>query len=555
MYTGKLLQQHSFEVKSITKQLKLNSKVEQFANKKSYVTLKDHKDKFLNNPKCRLINPAKSKIGIVSKYYLEKINDNIRRKSELRQWRNTSSVISWFKQIPSKEKSQLIKFDIVDFYPSITEELLMKSLNYARSIEAIDKNVVNIIMHSRKSLLFDRDNVWVKKENSNFDVTMGSYNGAELFELTGLYIIDIFSNEFGKEKIGLYRDYGLSCFQNMTGPQAEKVKKKICEIFQSFGLKITIETNLQITDFLDITFNLKNGKYYPFRKPNNDSLYINALSNHAKNIIKEIPNMIGKRVSEISCDEHEFEKAKGDYNKGLEKSGFSEKIKYYKQGPVKRAHTRKVIWFNPPYSSHVKTNVGKTFMKLLVKHFPKHHIYYKIFNKNTIKLSYSCMPNMGSIITKHNNKLLFSSLEQPTRMCNCRDKGSCPLNGNCLQKSFVYKAQVDSADSKKYYLGTSDDEFKFRYNNHTMSFQNRGYEKKTELSKYIWNLKDKGEDFTFKWSVAAKAFPYTCSKRCDLCLTEKLLIAKADPRTLLNKRSEIVSKCRHCNKFTLKCFQ
>ena len=153
----------------------------------------------------------------------------------------------------------------------------------------------------------------------------------------------------------------------MTSPQAEKVKKKICEIFQSFGLKITIETNLQITDFLDITFNLKNGKYYPFRKPNNHPLYINALSNHAKNIIKEIPNMIGKRVSEISCDEHEFERAKGDYNKALEKSGFSENIKYYKQGPVKRAHTRKVIWFNPPYSSHVKTNVGKTFMKLLVK--------------------------------------------------------------------------------------------------------------------------------------------------------------------------------------------
>ena len=71
-----------------------------------------------------------------------------------------------------------------------------------------------------------------------------------------------------------------------------------------------------------------------------------------------------------------------------------------------------VIWFNPPYSSHVKINVGKTFMKLIAKHFPKHRRYYKIFNKNTIKLSYSCMPNMGSIIAKHNNKLLFHSLEQ-----------------------------------------------------------------------------------------------------------------------------------------------
>ena len=109
-------------------------------------------------------------------------------------------------------------------------------------------------MRSRKSLLFD---VWVKKENANFDVTMENYDGAELCELTGLYILNVLSSEFGKGKIGLYRDDGLSCFQNMTGPQAERVKKKICEIFQSCGLKITIETNLQITDFLDVTFNLK----------------------------------------------------------------------------------------------------------------------------------------------------------------------------------------------------------------------------------------------------------------------------------------------------------
>ena len=89
-----------------------------------------------------------------------------------------------------------------------------------------------------------------------------------------------------------------------------------------------------------------------------------------------------------------------------------------------------------------------------------------------------------------------------------------------------------------------------------MSFRNRGYEKKIELSIYVWNLTDKGEDFTIKWSVTAKAVPYTRgSKRCNLCLTEKLLIAKADPRTLLNKRSEIVSKCRHRNKFTLKRFR
>ena len=95
----------------------------------------------------------------------------------------------------------------------------------------------------------------------------------------------------------------------MTGSQAERVKKKICEIFQSCGLKITVETNSKITDFLDVTFNLKSEKYYPFRKPNNDPLYISALSNHPKNII--IPNMIGKCISEIPCNNVSLRKRKG----------------------------------------------------------------------------------------------------------------------------------------------------------------------------------------------------------------------------------------------------
>ena len=66
--------------------------------------------------------------------------------------------------------------------------------------------------------------------------------------------------------------------------------------------------------------------------------------------------MISKRNSEISCDEHKFEKAKGDFNKALEKTGFSEKIKYHKQGSVKRVQ-QEIISFNTPYNSHVQTNV------------------------------------------------------------------------------------------------------------------------------------------------------------------------------------------------------
>ena len=66
--------------------------------------------------------------------------------------------------------------------------------------------------------------------------------------------------------------------------------------------------------------------------------------------------MISKRNSEISCDEHKFEKAKGDFNKALEKTGFSEKIKYHQQGSVKRVQ-QEIISFNTPYNNHVQTNV------------------------------------------------------------------------------------------------------------------------------------------------------------------------------------------------------
>ena len=107
----------------------------------------------------------------------------------------------------------------------------------------------------------------------------------------------------------------------MSGKQLERIKNKIYKIFENFRLKITIENNLQITDFLDVTFDLKNGKCYLYIKPNSEPLYIHRLSNHPENIIKEIPNMISKRISEISCDEQEFEKAKDVYNETLEKSG------------------------------------------------------------------------------------------------------------------------------------------------------------------------------------------------------------------------------------------
>ena len=80
--------------------------------------------------------------------------------------------------------------------------------------------------------------------------------------------------------------------------------------------------------------------------------------------------------------------------------------------------------------------------------------------------------------------------------------------------------------------------------------------KSTELSKYIWELKDNNIQDNLKWHIASKAHLYACrSKKCDLCLTGKLTIIKADPETLLNTHDELVSKCRHMNKFTLRHFK
>jgi len=147
-------------------------------------------------------------------------------------------------------------------------------------------------MHSRKSLLFDNGTTWIKKNNSTFDVTMGSYDGAEVCELVGLFILDDICNTYGKHNIGLYRDDGLAIFKNTPGPQAERIRKDIIRRFKAHGLNITIQTNLKIVNYLDVTFNLTNSTYYPYRKPNNEPQYINIKSNHPPNIIKQLPTSI-----------------------------------------------------------------------------------------------------------------------------------------------------------------------------------------------------------------------------------------------------------------------
>ena len=126
-----------------------------------------------------------------------------------------------------------------------------------------------IIMHARRSLLFHGGATWIKKVGSDIDVTMGSYDGAEVCVLVGLYMLYLFSQRFGIDFIGLYRDDG-STAQILSKKQADRARKDIIAIYKSYGFTITVEINhLPRMDMLDVTFDLPSGKYWPYKKPNN----------------------------------------------------------------------------------------------------------------------------------------------------------------------------------------------------------------------------------------------------------------------------------------------
>ena len=265
--------------------------------------------------------------------------------------------------------------------------------------------------------------------------------------------------------------------------------------------------------------------------------------------------MIQKRLSDLSISAVEFNEAKPEYEKALHESGYKENLKFEKSPPKKRQRSRNIIWFNPPFNVAVKDNIGKLFLKLIDKHFPQPHKYHKIFNRNTIKISYSCTPNLKSIISSHNKSLLQQKDAQTPAKCNCRDKPNCPLptNGECRLSGVVYKATVSSDEGEKEYIGISESEIKLRISNHKTSFRYENKRNATRLSQYVWKLKEEDKQYNIKWEIITKTKCYEPGKKkCDLCLCEKEKILVSDPLKTLNKRNEMSSKCRHKKKFKLE---
>ena len=225
-----------------------------------FITLKGHKVNFLSCPKIRLINPAKNEIG--------RINSKLCEILKVNKWKNTASVINWFKKIESKSSHKFLMFDIKDFYPSIKEGLLIEALEFAKQHVTIKSKDRETIFHARKSLLYKEGEPWIKKQSNNFDVTMGSYDGAEVCELIGIFMLSLIGNKYNPNNIGLYRDDGLAVFKNTSGPQSEKIKKTFQKMFKNKGLDIIINCNMEIVNYPDLTSNLNDGSCRPYKKSN-----------------------------------------------------------------------------------------------------------------------------------------------------------------------------------------------------------------------------------------------------------------------------------------------
>ena len=237
--------------KKFAKDAKILDKMEINAKNDCFITIKDHKENFPNNPKTRLINPAKNETGRISKVILDKNQQGTDKKLSINQWKNNISVINWFKAIENKHECKFTVFDIEQFYPSIKEYVLFKALEFAKRHTKVLKKDID-------------GEPWAKKEDENVDVTMGADDGAEVCELFGIYLQSLLAEKYNKTDFGLYRDDGLAVFRNVSGPQSERIKKEFQKIFKENHLDIVISCNMKVVNYLDVTMNIGDGTYRPY---------------------------------------------------------------------------------------------------------------------------------------------------------------------------------------------------------------------------------------------------------------------------------------------------
>ena len=206
-------------------------------------------------------------------------------------------------------------------------------------------------------------------------------------------------------------------------------------------------------------------------------------------LINQIIFFINNRLSRNSTNEGIFNAASEPYQQALETSGYDFKLKQQQQ---KKKRSRRITWFNPPFSLNVKTNVGAIFLQIIKDCFPKDHILHKICNPNTIKVSYRTMPNIKRHISRHNNKILQDAIIQDNPRlkkgfnCNCQQKATCPMPGKCNTDNVVYTGHLtwQGNTTGETYTGVAKN-FKKRYGTHKWKMDHEEADH-TTLSDYIW---------------------------------------------------------------------
>ena len=162
---------------------------------------------------------------------------------------------------------------------------------------------------------------------------------------------------------------------------------------------------------------------------------------------------------------------------------------------------------------------------------------------------------MKTIINSHNLKIRKPETITKDRTCNGLDKAKCLLIQNCLVNNIIYKAVSTSTNphyKEKIYFGTVGTTFKQGYSNHQRSFKYVKYKTDTELSSELWQMKKSEQTPVITWKIVRTCSPYNSnSKRCYLCLNEKMEMATSQGNNLLHKKAELIFKCRHQNKYKL----
>jgi hypothetical protein len=151
--------------------------------------------------------------------------------------------------------------------------------------------------------------------------------------------------------------------------------------------------------------------------------------------------------------------------------------------------------------------------------------------------------------------------ETAPKVCNCRVKENCPLNGQCRVNSVVYQATIThteqvasggTTEKTETYIGLTDSEFKIRLANHTQSFRNEKLKNSTELSKHVWRLKNENKVYNLNWKIIGHASSYSNkTKNCNLCNLEKYYLIFQKEKATLNQKCGFVSSCRHAAKYLL----